>query len=499
MFNLFYAADFVRYSAFQDQTQTFLKLAGVKTLTTTTKEIPSLLPSRYDIAWNATPRVRLPPLRESGHRVLFSTISSFGTDGLGHMMAVMNAEIRTALLFGLTYSHRVSSYGHLTEGAPLRIEDMFGWGGGEISRLHIYRNICGGKGDEMGRDGWRNESVSGRTNLKRPCLQCQNIVRYERTNSEATTGRLQGMRVNRIVNIPHDASYNWCNPIEDPNLSSRNCEAVRKFKKAHANTRHALFQMGAEVCDNIPASSDFRITRGWFYWKYWGRHSLHQKKEHLEGDHVQKRSRAILRFSDNELVIAVHVRRGDFLLAQNSARKAISCDAFAVAIVGVLRVVREVGGKFANLQPHVYVYSEGQPMKGAKGVVGHDLKKMNKAFVDEKGIVRGGPWMQELIGNLAKPEGLPIPRVTMRISTDTVEALHEMASADWFLGSMSGLSTNVVGSIGRGVLLQPNSACGKHLHMRLCFHPDTGVVMPEHIRVRWAEYSRFFENYLAPW
>ena len=152
-------------------------------------------------------------------------------------------------------------------------------------------------------------------------MGCEGILTESASDGKVAKDSTQGVIVNKIVNIPYNVSFNRCHP---PNLSLQACETVRQFKEKHKDTQHSLFQMGIDVCDDVPATSNLRSTRGWFYWKYWGRHG--QMSENVSGATRKARrgSAANLQLDDKELIVAVHARRGDFLLAQNSARQATS-------------------------------------------------------------------------------------------------------------------------------------------------------------------------------
>jgi hypothetical protein len=373
--------------------------------------------SRFDIPWNVTPRVRLPSLSESRHRVLFSTVSPLGNSGLGHMLAVLNAEVHTAMMLSLTYTHRVGQFGSLTAIHPERVETFFGWGRGEIPRLQVYRSVCGETSNASLHAGSRTHGGGKVRPLRRPCTECGRIA-----NPGVTAdARLRGMDIRRLVQVPEAISFSWCNSHDDPQLATSKCTLVRDFRRKHNGTQHALFQIATAVCDEMPAFSDFSQTAGWYYWHYWDAH-MYRPGMRARPAHA----RPALRFSERELSIAVHARRGDFLSAQNADRRSvIAVKTFARAIREVQRIVGESGGPFSRLPTRVYVYSEGRRARGATGIVGHDVSQMTDEFVDVGGVVRNARWVQNAIGG-----GV---RVTMRISTDTVEAMHEMAGADWFL------------------------------------------------------------------
>lgn len=45
----------------------------------------------------------------------------------------------------------------------------------------------------------------------------------------------------------------------------------------------------------------------------------------------------------------------------------------------------------------------------------------------------------------------------LEVGTDTIDAIHGMACADVFIGSMSSLSRTLVGELARGVVIEPST------------------------------------------
>lgn len=334
--------------------------------------------SRFDVPWNRTPDVHLPTLAESGHRVLFSSVSSAANSGLGHMLAVMNSEVHTAMLLGLTYTHRLSSYGSLSAKNVMRVDDFFGWGRDEIPRLNVYNSVCGEKNNGTYDGPWKERGSGKKRKLRRPCMECEQIKNPGVSRDHA----LLGMDVRQLIQVPTSVSFHLCNSVSDPELDSLSCRAVRDFRSKYTNVSHTLFHMGAAVCDILPALSDFSRTRGWFYWRYWRAHMRQQNM-------LQSlRSRPKLQMSDRELSIAVHVRRGDFLLKQNKrkGRTLVSMKTFAQAVRNVIVVVQSEAGPFSALPVRVYIYSEGKRPAGSRAQDAHDVTKLSNEFVDMDGV-----------------------------------------------------------------------------------------------------------------
>lgn len=85
----------------------------------------------------------------------------------------------------------------------------------------------------------------------------------------------------------------------------------------------------------------------------------------------------------------------------------------------------------------------------------------------------------------------------MRISTPTLLSVDEMTKADWFIGSFSGLSTNVVGTLGRGIRLLPMRLCGdSNMRTVECFEPNKGTVPTKNLSALWKQYSTTFQQHL---
>lgn len=87
-------------------------------------------------------------------------------------------------------------------------------------------------------------------------------------------------------------------------------------------------------------------------------------------------------------------------------------------------------------------------------VRGHDVATMNNEYVDVDGSVQSEADLLQMfrdtnidkLGNVFSKNDLT---VSLRVSQNTVLTVHEMVAADIFIGSRSGLSMQVVGSISR--------------------------------------------------
>lgn len=103
-------------------------------------------------------------------------------------------------------------------------------------------------------------------------------------------------------------------------------------------------------------------------------------------------------------------------------------------------------------------------------------------------VVLDGKGIENLIGRNVQ--------VSMRISTPTLSAIQEMTKADWFIGSMSGLSTNVVGSLSRGIRLLPMRLCRNSPLLGECFELTDGSLDEKKLSRLWKQYSSTFQKYL---
>jgi hypothetical protein len=315
----------------------------------------------------------------------------------------------------LTYTHRVPSFGSLTEKSPRLMEDFFGWGKGEHSGTSFREENCEGK---IGED-------------ETSCRPCD-----------------KGKGQYRLVSVPHEFTFApW-----SPGVPER----MAQFLATH-NSSFTIFEMDKSVCMTSPLYSQFGLSRDWFRHKYWSRHRLSPddllgQAQHLFGRQEPSDQRdknmlfsadvgdAPLNFCNNELTIAVHVRRGDFLV--DKGRVLLKSAVYARLIRTAQDVVEEAGGPFADLPAAVYVYSEGKPKAGVSDAsfLTHTLDRLSAEYVDEAGTVRDVAWWNDLISQTApQAAGRPAtragarvrqPRVELRISLPTVQTLHQMIRSD---------------------------------------------------------------------
>lgn len=387
--------------------------------------------SRYHVPWEIVEKISLPTLVESRGNILYSAISLKASDGIGHAMATFNAEVFAAYNLGLTYSHRVATFGSLTNQDNLAVEKFFGLGDGELTRTSLQEVICDIPDEKM---DINCQDKKG----KRICPICNKM----RTQL--------GMRsvLNDIITLPKVVSGPAGN--------------IPRLRQLCSGVTSTLFTMDIEDCDKLPAQSDFSVTGSIFYWKYWYRHGVNKyggplRKPRPGLDHEMRQ----ISYNDKELSIGIHIRRGDFL-DPNSTRVPTSSGVFVAIVSEILRHVRHTGGGFATLRPAIHIYSEGvKKKKGqSKGSAGsHDISSYDPIYVDFNGKKQPVEWWQEQLFPTTLNEGNDgpyfLPRVIMHVAEQTLPSLHDMASADIFIGSLSGFSKNVIRSIGRGTMILP--------------------------------------------
>jgi hypothetical protein len=445
-------------------------------------------PSRFDVPWDRVRPLRTKTLAESSNRFLYSPTSPLSTDGIGHAMAQVNAEVTTALTLGITYTHRVASFGSLTSGSNMRaVEEFFGWGHGEVLQSTVQRDVCNitqafASRAQVGANGKMSAISIGR--LCPLCRTLQSSFGKDKTTLHAA----------RAVDIPFHLSYSP-KPTCKQNKNSLDECAADYMARVNGTLPNTIFRMSETGCGTLSALTNFVHSAPWFYTKYWEAHGFQWSAESRKWLPRQPYARDSISFSASDLTIAVHVRRGDFLLAKN--RRCTSSKVFARIIKSFQDVVQGHGGKFAQLPVAVYIYSEGRPrLDDSSSARSHDVRKRTHDFVDIGGIVRNSSWWETLIHD-AKPQNndmvsvaeySPPISVHMRISADTLTSLHEMAAADLFIGSDSGMSWNVIGSLGRGMQLH-----AKDCSDWMCFNNTSGNFNLSLFAKKWEEYVNAFD------
>ena len=383
--------------------------------------------SRYIQPWRIVTPPIMPSVDEARGRVIYSAVKAVASEGLGHAMATINADLSAALRLNIAYTHRIGQHGSLTAFDERAVEIFFGWGDGNPTR-DALSNAC-------------ENTVAERAPVE--CVPCN-------LNNASDGGTWSGGIIKNVVDLPINLTYAYYTlmPLERQSL-------LEKFLREN-NERDTLFQMPPELCAKSPAQSYFsNEARAYFYSRYWKRRSSLPANPRLD---------------DAELTIAVHARRGDFFIAR---RPMTTISAFGRAIRHIMRAVQSRGGPFSRMRVAVIVYSEGVP--GGDGRWrDHDVSRMQRAFLDTAGTPRDVHWVRELVVG-GQPEFFPAGlRVEMRIATDTLQAAHEMIAADVFLGSLSGLSMHVVGSLSRAGIVGLPSQTRERWPGHSTYWPPTG-------------------------
>lgn len=435
--------------------------------------------NRFDYPWRLPPRVRLPTLEESRYRVLYSPLRSISGDGLGHAMATVNADLSTAIRLNLTYTHRIATFASLTRQPIINdssdatyyqhgaaVEELFGWGVGEIPRERVQHSICP---DENIPNSDYDCCVCAHRDLSRRKLQLRSTRshlphRYPFAHSP--------LNFNQVVEIPTQLSYFYPHPP-----TQHSVHYSKKFLQTHYKP-YTVFSMPHSYCNKSPAYSIFEAPqRSFFFHKYWDVHGRklpsvptpHEKKRYRNTEDYRLSSlkdgviqpltpRAPLtNFKQTCVQIAIHARRGDFFLVR---RPMVPTIAFVRLVrLVVAKVVRNHrNDAFSRMPICVAIYSEGQSRSKDMRVRGHDVATMNDEYVDVDGSVQSGADLLRMfrdtnidkLGRVFSKNGLT---VSLRVSQNTILTVHEMAAADIFIGSQSGLSTQVVGSISRAAFI----------------------------------------------
>lgn len=436
----------------------------------TTRKVPRNV-NRFDYPWRIPARVHLPTPKQSHNRILYSPIRDNSGDGLGHSMATINADLTTALRFNLTYTHRIASYGSLSfhstsPNATFQhagaVEQLFGWGAGEIPRERIQFSICPNKSTAHGPNKCRECNNSHLIERRRELT----LQEYVRTNSRVNWQ----LRVDQIVPLPIQLSYRF------PHYNTLDqSDEIEAFAKLH-NKPFTVFTMPASYCMNSPAYSKFRpVSQAFFFHKYWDAHATRPDgklsarigrdvpvmyEEPFE-DYQSRVSHGpvigssaprstLTRMNQGHINIAIHARRGDFFVA---LRPMVATRTFAKVVrLLMAQVINKQSDKFSSMPVSVSIYSEGRSIKGG-APKGHDVNRMTREYIDHDGSTQNEQEVERIfrdkkLDNFGDvfANGL---EVSLRVSENTILCIHEMIAADVFIGSRSGLSINVVGSISR--------------------------------------------------
>lgn len=432
--------------------------------------------NRFHTPWFHPPRVHLLTPSQSNHRYLYSSNRIATSDGIGHSMGVINYDFNLALRLNLTYTHRVGEYSSLTVADKSAVERFFAWGDHEVPRTKLQKDGCAPQSGQ-----WPNDTAA---DIYR-CHVC------ERPLINGTLG------IKHLVDIPPDlvSACRFRGSACDKSIT----QFVHKYNKPRT-----IFQTPKQTCSPPVTDSNFLLTKSLFYHKYWTRHGHLPWTGHSRSLHSPRP----IRLMQHHLNVAMHVRRGDFLEPQIQAKRGITRDAtFAKVFVSALSIVDQVGGPFVKMPITLHIYSEGKlKAKQVKSV--HSIRMQDQTYYDSHGHPRDADWWKQLI--LKTP---PNPRLTyptrlherltviLHISEDTLRCLHEMISADIFIGSKSGLSNALVWSISRGISLIPNAGTidneiGRkgYVCCSVPFNNNTGAFLRVLFKQYWRAYVQANEN-----
>jgi hypothetical protein len=377
---------------------------------------------------------------------MFSPFRVRQGDGLGHGLATVNMEVVAAIRLGLTYTHRRPKFGALSDEDPDAIEIFFGWERNELSAKAFYETNC------------------IPTPHPRGCRICGGLSKRSKMTS--------------VVQLPSDII-----------TGARADDALLHFL-AMNNQSHTVFTIESSICSTSPAYSEFSLSRPWFFWKYW------DSRAQMQGlvDPSSPNETTVQDFNDKEISIAVHVRRGDFF--DQKKRKLLNCSTYAQIIRTVQGIIEDGGNRFSRMPVAVYIYSEGRPKDGYDFGT-HDVRRLSEDFLDENKVVRGAEWWTDLLVRTPPQNDRTsdrrrqpaIPRVELRISKPTLSTTHQMIAADVFIGSLSGLSTNLVRALSRGVQIHPGSALPVNYCCSVSADAKNGMFEREAFAALWSDYA----------
>lgn len=430
--------------------------------------------NRFHSPWMKRPTVHFRNPIQSRHRYLYSVTRIGTSDGLGHSMGVINYELNIALQFNLTYTHRVGRYSSLTRKDPMAVEDFFGWGDNEVPRRLIQEQGC------IPMNGTWPESKDIYS-----CHVCQ---------APKVNGSLA---IKHLVHIPVELET-MCRYIH-----SKCKQKTIHFLNSYSNS-HTVFQLSQSKCGPPVTQSTMLDTKDFFYHKYWKKHGQLPWDQQAQHSSINTLHRRPIRLDTNELHIAVHVRRGDFLQKRNRGKRKITHDqTFATVISRIVTSIGKLGGVFSRLPVTIHIYSEGNLVR-SKVLSTHSVDVQDKTYYDSHGTPRNESWWKDIIlqkvvneSNSNRVNIIPNLDVRLHISEETILSLHEMISADVFVGSVSGMSSNLVWSLARGVVLIPHTGSidnerGKRgsICCSIPFDNDSGYFSKRLFEAYWIAYSR---------
>lgn len=472
--------------------------------------------SRFDYPWVVPSKVRTLTSHESRNRYMYSPLKSFYINGLGHNMATINGEVWTASVLNLTYTHRIARY--MVHSVPLNkakekdveiyrhflhsgaVEQLFGWGVGEIPRERLQHTIC-------------SSSIWRKTDEQ--CAICNSTTMTEK-KFEGVQKDIQAMsvksgptiQVDRVIELPYDMTYAI---VSQPTTSQ--LQKMVSFMEKHPDP-NIVFTLPSVSCDKNPYFGHFsKRQRAYFFHKYWKTHGhgspVVQMSKYENETFTAYRTRVVnnptiglvgrrgvlTRLTADRLNIAVHARRGDFF---KSNRPMLS-----TAMIGHLvrqiveNVIRPSTGVFSRMGISVMIYSEGTALahQSNRSVENHDISNLGKHFVDVDGQILSRHMVREIILNNESHMFEAGLEVSLRVSENTILSIHEMIAADIFIGSDSSLSHRIVGSLSRAAFILLSSYTGEEYLRFIKFDGRTGKIRHSEVTVMKQLWQRFQFNH----
>lgn len=399
------------------------------------------------------------------NRVLLSAVPVEVGDGLGHRTCILNYELHMAFALGLTYTHRVSRYGSLSRDDALAVERLFGWGNGELTREYVLQKGCA-----------EVDYVNDTCEIPATNVVCRRV----RT-------RAKGGLFDQAVIIPDELAECFLQRGPEERILDQICfPVVQSFLAAYSEP-NTLFQMRPKLCFRDYLFTNFSQTASWFSEKYWtggfyskaeGESLMRMRSNTVHRLPAAERQASVsmglpagenmspvirtreLSLDPKRVHVSLHIRRGDFF---NYTNRVLIPDATYADIAGRVKIALDEMMD-ANVPVTVHVFSEGVPAAKERLKDNHDISSMEKVYVNEFGehmpenhwsrMILRCPRFKAAYG-VGRGWSRPDIDVKMHIATDTIQALHDMLASDFFVGSISGLSMQVVRNIGRGLTLLP--------------------------------------------
>lgn len=168
---------------------------------------------------------------------------------------------------------------------------------------------------------------------------------------------------------------------------------------------------------------------------------------------------------------------------------------YARTVADVLDIIDSSGGPFSKTVPVLHIYSEGK-LRLERATSLHDVEGMDNVYYDEHRKPRSAEQWGQLVKNIPKSDKRldnklrQRIKVRLHISEDTLGNMHEMISADVFIGSDSNMSLGPIYMLSRGVRLLTIHPLRAGDRLYAGFNPDTGeIVSAGRFYRSWALYE----------